>query len=169
MRHISYSNSVAAWSITARWLIVHKIFETQTGSACSTVMDGIREYRMTYRGPGFLVVVWCGPSPPGKLERRHTGRLRKRDKLLMRKGEGEWARNRIIQLQESLVLYKSFNTLRMAHSTWNKSLCWHLTEKYKNPFGTVFAFSLFFFKSSFQIFLRLMRGQPAGWLAQGWM
>ncbi len=51
-----------------------------------------REYWMIYGGQGFLVVVLCGskpiPSlaPVSKLDRRHTGRLRKSDNLLM--GEG---------------------------------------------------------------------------------
>jgi hypothetical protein len=48
------------------------------------------------------------PSPVSKLERRHTGRLRKKDRLLTG-GEGSL----IIRLQESLVIYKSFNTLRI--------------------------------------------------------
>ncbi len=41
---------------------------------------------MPYRGPGFLAVVCFGSSPapfPLTLDRRHTGRPRKRDKLLM--------------------------------------------------------------------------------------
>jgi hypothetical protein len=49
------------------------------------------------------------PSTVSKLERRHTGRLRKRDNLL--KGERMRDRTQIIQQQESLVIYKSFNTL----------------------------------------------------------
>ncbi len=54
----------------------------------------------------------CGPSsiPTGniffsKLERRQTGRLRKRDNSLRRGGEGKG------RPQDSLVLYKSFNAL----------------------------------------------------------
>ncbi len=53
----------------------------------------------------------CPPSPVSKLVRRHTKRLRKRDNFLT----GEWERgqawSRIIRPQESLVLYKSFNSL----------------------------------------------------------
>ncbi len=47
-------------------------------------------------------------SPVNKLDRRHTGRLRKRDNLLTGGGGGirEWGRSRIIRLRESLVLYK---------------------------------------------------------------
>ncbi len=45
---------------------------------------------MIYSGPGFLSVVWfdsypspsCPPPPVNKLNRRNTGRLRKRDNLL---------------------------------------------------------------------------------------
>jgi hypothetical protein len=65
-----------------------------------------REYWTIYRGPGFLAVVWFGSSPAlCPLSRQHTGRLRKRDKLLMGEGEGDGRE------QESLVFYKSFNTL----------------------------------------------------------
>ncbi len=50
-----------------------------------------REYWMFYRGPVILAVVWFGssPSPPSfvsKLDRRHTGRLRRIFNLLT--GEG---------------------------------------------------------------------------------
>ncbi len=48
------------------------------------------------------------PLPPGnKLDRRHTGRLKKRYSLLT--VEGGWSR--IIRPKESFVLYKSFNPL----------------------------------------------------------
>jgi hypothetical protein len=51
------------------------------------------------------------PSPVSKLDRRQTGRLRKRDNFMT----GEWGmgrgRNQIIRQPESLVLCKSFNTL----------------------------------------------------------
>ncbi len=49
---------------------------------------------MIYRWPGFLAVVWfvsSHPFPPSsfsKLDRRHTGRLRKRDNLLTGRGKG---------------------------------------------------------------------------------
>jgi hypothetical protein len=49
------------------------------------------------------------PSPVSKLDRRHTGRLRKRGNLLRGGGVGEWSQ--IIRQRESRVLYKSFNTL----------------------------------------------------------
>ncbi len=70
------------------------------------------EYWLFCRGPGFLAVVWFGSSPSlssvSKLDRRHTGSLRKRDNLLTREGEGG---SQIIRWRASLVLYKSFNTL----------------------------------------------------------
>ncbi len=52
-------------------------------------------------------------SPVSKLDRRHTGRLRNRDKLLVGEGEGGWrkTRSRIIRLQKSLDIYKPFSTL----------------------------------------------------------
>ncbi len=77
-----------------------------------------REYWMVYRGPGFLAVIWVGssptppPSPVSKLERRRTGRLRKRAKLPTEEGgkrAGEEPNRR--RPRESLVLYKSVNTL----------------------------------------------------------
>ncbi len=52
------------------------------------------------------------PSPVTKLDRQHTGRLRKRDNWW--KGEGwrnRWTWNQIIRQRESLVLYKSFDIL----------------------------------------------------------
>ncbi len=57
--------------------------------------DSNREYWIIYRGQGFLAVIWFGsfaaPPPPitvSKLDRRHTGRLRKRDNLLTGEGVG---------------------------------------------------------------------------------
>jgi hypothetical protein len=49
------------------------------------------------------------PSPVSTLDRRHTERLRMIDILLT--GRGGASRSRIIKPQESLALYKSFNTL----------------------------------------------------------
>ncbi len=51
-------------------------------------------------------------SPVSKLDRRHTRRLRKRDNV----AGGGWRKSSIIRPQESLVLYKSFNTL------WSRQL-----------------------------------------------
>jgi hypothetical protein len=59
-------------------------------------------------------MIWLLPhplflSPVTKWDRRHTRRLGKRNKLLP--GEVEGGRSHIMILQESLVLYKSFNIL----------------------------------------------------------
>ncbi len=50
---------------------------------------------MIYRGSGFLAVVWFGSSriplplaPASKRDRWHTGRLRKREKMLIEEGRG---------------------------------------------------------------------------------
>jgi hypothetical protein len=51
----------------------------------------------------------CILSTVRQLDRRHTGRLRKRDNLLTE--EGGWVRSQIIRRRKNLVLYKSFNTL----------------------------------------------------------
>ncbi len=66
---------------------------------------------MIYRGPGLLAVVitphppppqstyiLCAPPPPvSKLDRRHTGTLRKRDNLLTVEGGRRWGRAQIIR------------------------------------------------------------------------
>ncbi len=76
-----------------------------------------RAYWMIYRGPCFLAVVWFSSSPTpshspvSKLDRRFTGRMRKRNNLLTGEGWRMWARSQIIPLQESMALDKSFNTL----------------------------------------------------------
>jgi hypothetical protein len=49
-------------------------------------------------------------SPISKLDRRHTGRMRKRDNMPTGGGRGG-GRSQIIRRWESLVLNKSFNTL----------------------------------------------------------
>ncbi len=69
-----------------------------------------REYWTIYRRPGFRAV-HPTPSPVGKLDWRHTEKLRKRDNLLTGAGGREWARSKIMRPEECLVLYKSFNTL----------------------------------------------------------
>ena len=64
---------------------------------------------MVYRGPGFFMICPLPPppSPVSKLDRRHTGRLRKKDNLLT----GERGRSQIIRRGERLVLYNILNTL----------------------------------------------------------
>ncbi len=70
---------------------------------------------MKYRGPGLLAVLWFGssPAPPvSNLDRRHKGRLRQLD-------DGRWGgegRAQSRRQRESLVLYKSFNTLCSSRS-----------------------------------------------------
>ncbi len=82
-----------------------------------TERDKAREYWKKQEGKVFFAVVWFGSHtkwhnllfcPVGKLDRRHTG---KRDNLLTREGVSLRSRSRIIRPQETLVLYKSFNTL----------------------------------------------------------
>ncbi len=72
-------------------------------------MRDSREYLMIYRELGFLAVALMGSSPtPSPLDRRHTGRRRKRDNLLTVEGGRGRVRSRILWPQVSLVLYKSF-------------------------------------------------------------
>ncbi len=67
-----------------------------SGSVC--VYLSIEDW-IIYRGPGFLPVVWFGstltPSPLSP-QKAHTGRLRKRGKLLTGEGVRGWAWSRII-------------------------------------------------------------------------
>ncbi len=54
-------------------------------------------------------MIWLLPhplSPVSKLDRRRTGRLRKKDKLLAGEWVKEWGRSQSKQKQERLVLYK---------------------------------------------------------------
>jgi hypothetical protein len=75
-----------------------------------------REKLMDFRGPGFFAVIFgsfplpFSPSHVSKLDRRHTGRLRKRDHLLTGV-EGGAGRSKIIRRRESLVLHNTFHTL----------------------------------------------------------
>jgi hypothetical protein len=62
----------------------------------------LRSYDLAPRPP---------PSPFSKRDRRHTGRLRKKDNLLTGDGVRGWAKNQNIEPQGSLALYKSFNAL----------------------------------------------------------
>jgi len=63
-----------------------------------------REYWMIYRGPGFLDVVWFGPPPPS-----FSGFLCVAGRIYWREeGVGQ---EPIIWGRESLVVYKSVNTL----------------------------------------------------------
>ncbi len=64
------------------------------------------------------------PPPPSKLDRPHTGRLRKRDNLLT--GEG------ILRRRESLALCKLFNTLCLASLPLSPATrCWQLSSKWQ--------------------------------------
>ncbi len=49
-------------------------------------------------------------SPVSKLDGRYTGRTSKGDNLMTGKRGRGWGRSQIVRRQESLVLYKSFNT-----------------------------------------------------------
>jgi hypothetical protein len=62
------------------------------------------------------------PLPVSKLDRRHTGGLRKRDTLLTGEEGRGWVWRRMIRTQESLVLYKSLNTLWVSPCHKNKKI-----------------------------------------------
>ncbi len=71
----------------------------------------LREYWMIYRGSGFLGVVWFS-SPPPLPSVSSTGDTNE-DNLFTGEGGG---RNEIGRRRESLVLYKSFNTISVPPS-----------------------------------------------------
>ncbi len=84
----------------------------------STAHVWAKEYWMIYRGTGFLATYnlapphpFPAPSPISKLDRRHTGKVRKRENMLTGEDRGGWGRSQIIRWRESLVLYKLFKTL----------------------------------------------------------
>ncbi len=76
--------------IPTRFLSPHRLFYN---SRPGREKEYSREYRVIYRGPGFLTVVcWLLPPPPtpvSMLDRRQTGRLRKRYNLLTGEGGGK--------------------------------------------------------------------------------
>ncbi len=70
---------------------VEKEYRTSRLCVSQIAKLAVREYWMIVRESGFLAVVWFGsyptpPSPVSKLDRRHTGRRRKRDNLLSERG-----------------------------------------------------------------------------------
>ncbi len=69
--------------------VLCRYIETLQANTFDRYIVFYREYWMVCIGPGFLAVVWFGSSPTlppvGKLNRRHTERLRKRNNLLKEK------------------------------------------------------------------------------------
>ncbi len=74
------------------------------------------------------------PSPVSKLDWRQSGRLRKRGQLADWGGGKGWAGSPIKRQQESLVLYKSFNTRWAAVSLVSKYLFFHYFVVGGKPF-----------------------------------
>ncbi len=106
---LSYSGAEKIW-VRKSWNIL-------------PIRNSDREYWMLYRvfrGPGYLAVFWFGsspiPSPPLPLDRRHTGRLRKRDDLLTWEGEGV---GDTYDRKKSWSSIKSFNTV-WPHRTFSE-------------------------------------------------
>ncbi len=77
---------------------------------CNILSDRERIERFIEAQESFLAVVWFGstPFPVSNLDRRHTGRLRKRDNLMT--GEGASVEPNYTTAG-NLALYKSFSTL----------------------------------------------------------
>ncbi len=89
-------------------------------SVCLEAKEHDREYLMIYKGPSFLALVWFSslltPSPSPLLPGSSTDDTQEdweRETSCWREREGGrgCARSPIIRPQESLILYKPFNTL----------------------------------------------------------
>ncbi len=105
------------------------------------------EYWTIYRGPGFsrsygLARPLLPPSLVSKLDRRHTGRLRKRKNLLTGEGGGRLGEEPNHTTARSLVLYKSFNTLCSSathHGVQRRR--WYINSSCLLVYHTLFPFS----------------------------
>ncbi len=73
-----------------------------------------REYWMIYRGPDFLAVLWFGSSPVIKMSLFLSLPVCRRSSLRRERGWKGLERSQIIRRRESLVIYKSFNTLPLS-------------------------------------------------------
>ncbi len=110
-----------------------------------------------YRRPGFLAVVWFGSSPSpfppslvSKLDRRHTGRLRKRDNLLTGKGgDGDGGRG-----AESYVRKKAWPSIN--HSILSVHTAQSVHSMYCNWFWIWFFENLMPHCAVLSIFLSLL-------------
>jgi hypothetical protein len=102
---------------------VKRIEEEERKSRLGTfiLMGWLREYLMIIEDQALSYdLAPRPPSPDSKLDRRHRGRLIKRDKLTgcgRGIGGGGVGRSQIMRRQESLVPYASFNSL------WGWLLC----------------------------------------------
>jgi hypothetical protein len=109
------SNSVRLLPVL---LVEQNLYDDQM----SSTVQG-REYELFLQDQAFPPSCDLAPHPPSptshvsNLDRRHTGRLRKRGNLLMGGG-----RSQIIWRRESLDLYKSFNTFQYKACESEKSL-----------------------------------------------
>jgi hypothetical protein len=130
----SYMLSLVCAIHTTEYYLAKNKNKIKKNSFCG---DGISSPWMIYRGPGFFATVSFGSTPPPptllscqyKLDQRPTARLRKRDNLLSQEGGRGWARSQIIRPQESLVLYKPFNTLWFVESS-DILRQWRLSTRY---------------------------------------
>ncbi len=76
-------------------------------------MHRVREYWMIERGPGSLAIIWFGssPTPFPPLSRQQVVFLSQSSCVSPGEGRMGWVKSEIIRPRESLVLYRSFNTL----------------------------------------------------------
>ncbi len=134
-QHLNLALALALWNhLTVCIPLVFSFKQNHLGSqawlngrrritACNLILYS-RKYWMMNREPGFFAAVLLAPphppfppSPFSKLDRRHRGRLRKKDNLPTVETRG-WEWERSPRRRENLFLYKSFSTLCFLLSSW---------------------------------------------------
>jgi hypothetical protein len=111
--HRSPPSAKTAMMFICHGVCVLFVWQIEIFSYTAESIEWFIEGRAAFRRKIWLVVHPLPlPLPSRKLDRRHTGRQRKRDNLLT-EGGGVWgrARSRIMRPQESLVLCKLISNL----------------------------------------------------------
>ncbi len=90
---------LCGWLVYQDCLLCHRVYTEGTSSTLAKRQKHSRPESIEWfiDDQAFSAVVWfgsspttlCSSSPDSKLDRRHTGRLRKRDNLLLGRGVGE--------------------------------------------------------------------------------
>ncbi len=111
----TYSTKRITRSIKGLLVQYYYVFILQSSGFLVTVfLLCHREYWVIYRGPGFRAVYDLAPPPPLPPSRQQVVFLSQSSSMSpfeLTDRRGAWRRSQIIRRRESLVLYKSFNTL----------------------------------------------------------